>query len=332
MVKIGYAIYELTDPVHPRLLCHFGGTSVHFFTGDTFTYVRTNGITTQVILHSMGSGNESVVATFPVGMYMSWGGYLAYTPDGSYAATVTQDNPDADLRVWLATPRSAVQIRTFPLPIADCICRFGLTLPTLSFSPDRQYIVSGWPIGKGGSLASLEVQRVADQGVVKIFDGGNFSQAIWGRMGHTLYVTGDQFVGKASSVWTPESGLVPLSGAVAWEYEPGLAPDSADVAYTAYTNFPDGTTIRVFVYDFAGKKTRLLINQPRSEVTFVKDGWVWYLEEQACANCAGGSEPTAKVFAMNLSTGVETSVVFAAGESPELLQSGWGAGEFWPNS
>jgi hypothetical protein len=331
MVKIGHAIYEVTDPLHPRLLCQFGGTSVHLFTGDAFTYVRTNGITTQVILHSMGSGDESVVTTFPIGMYTSWGGYLAYTPDGSYAAGMTQDNPDADLRVWLATQGGARQIRTFPLPIDDCVCRFGLTLPTLSFSPDGQYIVSGWPIGRGGSLSPLEVQRVADQAVVKILDASN-SQAIWGRMGHTLYVTGDQFVGKTSSVWTPESGLVALPGAVTWQYQPGLAPDGADVAYTAFTNFPDGTSIRVFVYDFASKKTSLLINQPRSEATFVKDGWVWYLEEQPCATCAGGSEPTSKVFAMNLSTGVEATVVFAAGESPELLQSGWDAGEFWPNS
>jgi len=35
---------------------------------------------------------------------------------------------------------------------------------------------------------------------------------------------------------------------------------------------------------------------------------------------------------MNLAAGVETPVVFAAGESPLELKSGWSAGQFWPNS
>ena len=66
----------------------------------------------------------------------------------------------------------------------------------------------------------------------------------------------------------------------------------------------------------------------RSQVVFVKDGWVWYFEEVACTACAGGTKPSGKVFAMNLSGGAETPVAFAAGEAPPDLEPG----EFWPNS
>lgn len=335
MATVGQALYDVSDPVHPRLLCDFFNTSVHLFTGDTFTYLRPAGAGTQVVLHSMGSGNESVVATFPLDMYTPYGGYAAYLPDGSVAATVTQDGPDGDFHVVLASQRSAVQIRSFPLPIADCICRFGLTPFILSFSPDGQYLVSGWPIGKGGALAQLEVQRVADQAVVATLDPA-YAIALWSRAGHTLYVTGGFLApSNGAAVWTPETGVTPLAGSTFWSVEPGLSPDTAFAAYTAYTDFAVATSIRIYVYDFAGKKTRLLIDRLRSEVVFVKDAWVWYREEVVCGpsdSCPATTKAGTQVFAMNLSLGTEVPVVFAPGESPDALQSGWGPGEFWPNS
>jgi hypothetical protein len=339
VVLVGEALYDVTDPVHPKLLCTIRFTAVQLFTGDTFTYLRPAGGATQVILHSMGSGNENVVATFPIAERTSWGGSMAYMPDGSYAATATEtdDSSGSNIHVWLASQRSAAEIRTFPLPLADCVCRFGLAPATLSFSPDGQYLASGWPIGKGAGAAPIEVQRVADQSVVKVFDV-SYAQAIWGWTGHTLYVTGSSLEGgNVSAMWTPETNLVQLAGTGAWQAEPSLSPNGADVAYTAYANLnpPNETSIRVFVYDFAARKATLLINQLRSEVLFVKDGWVWYHEELPCPTpdgCTGQTLPGTKVFAMNVATGVETTVVFAAGASPEDLQSGWGGAEFWPNS
>jgi hypothetical protein len=72
---------------------------------------------------------------------------------------------------------------------------------------------------------------------------------------------------------------------------------------------------------------------------FVKDGWVWYLDERACTpadSCPGATMPTTKVFAMQLSTGIETEVSFPAGENPVNKPGDptyWpsiGPGEFWP--
>jgi hypothetical protein len=59
-------LYDVSDPVHPRLLCRISSTSAHLFTGDTFEYLKPVSATeTDVMLHSLGSGNESVAARFP---------------------------------------------------------------------------------------------------------------------------------------------------------------------------------------------------------------------------------------------------------------------------
>ncbi len=81
----------------------------------------------------------------------------------------------------------------------------------------------------------------------------------------------------------------------------------------------------------------MLVDQPRSQVLFVKDGWVWYLDEMPCtANCAASTRPSGKVFAMQLSTGVETVVSFAANEDPlsqgSQYRFSFQPGEFWPAS
>lgn len=324
MALVGQAIYDVTDPVHPRLLCQVSNTVTHLFTGDTFEYIRRSGDTgTEVVLHSIGSGNESVVAGWPLKlMNLPMGGYGVWTPDGNNAATFVAGTDAAGnqtVQVWLFAQPNTTELYEFPQPLMDCICRFGLPPLTLAFSADGQYLASGWPIGKGAT--PIRIYRVADASLVETLDVTD-TGPIWSRMGHRLFLA-------MSRSWTPEDGLSGQAGAAGWSYMAGLSPDGTQIAYTGYA---DAVSIRVYVYDVATGKTSKLIDQPRSEVTFVKDGWVWYFEEAPCANCAGQSGPTGKVFAMNLAAGTETTVAFASGESPTALQSGWGPAEFWPRS
>ncbi len=339
MALVGGALYDVSDPVHPLLLCQFANTSVHLVTGDTFAYLRPADGSTQVILHSMGSGNETVIGAFPLSMYSPSGGYMSWTADATLAANLTQDTDqsgNAILHVWLSSGRGATELYVYPLPLTDCICRFGLPAPTLAFSADGQYLVSGWPVGKGAM--PLRVYRVADEALVKTFDV-NAGFAAWSHAGHRLLLFS---AGGDALTWTPEDGSTALVGA-AWRYVIGLAADDQHVAYTAYGTEFVPATLRVYVYDIAAEKTRMLVDRMRTEAVFVRDGWVWYDEEAACdpaaAGCTpGGSAPTGKVFAMNLAGGIEVPVVFAAGESPTDLQSGWPLGlgsgpvEYWPNS
>lgn len=326
MVLVGGAIYEVGDPVHPKLLCQVANTRAHLFTGDTFEYVRRSGPDgTEVVLHSIGSGSERVVAGWPIKLLDTDGRPAGdWTPDGNTAATLvrsTDADGDATMQVWLFAQPNKTLLYEFRLGAADCICQFGLPAPTLAFSADGQFLVAGWPVGKG-SVPS-RVYRVADASLVQTLDPADV-QAMWSRTGHRLFLN--------ARSWTPEDGFAPLNGATYWPYMAGLSRDGSQVAYTDYRDLAAQTDVRVYLYDFGTDKTRMLVDKPRSEVTFVKDGWVWYLEEGPCSNCMGQTGPTGKVFTMDLSTGVEQLVVFAAGESPAELQSGWGPGQFWPNS
>lgn len=69
----------------------------------------------------------------------------------------------------------------------------------------------------------------------------------------------------------------------------------------------------------------------RTQAVFVRNDWIWYLAEGVCADaCPGGTKPTGKVFAIQLSTGTETEVKFAHEENPYVPQVSLAPGEFLP--
>jgi hypothetical protein len=170
---------------------------------------------------------------------------------------------------------------------------------------------------------------------IKTFDS-SISFVMWDRSGHRLFVSG----ASGTQSWTPEAGTLNLAGAKQWQYLAGLSPDGTKIAYTAEL-IGSVASLRVYVYDAKADATRMLADQSRSQVLFVKSGWVWYLDEAACDPKAGrpgcgpwGTAPSGKVFAMNLSSGAESEVMFATGEEPQLESGNYAfaPGEFWPNS
>src|SRR5690348_458844 len=309
MALVGAALWDVTDPVHPRLVCRILNTTAHLFTGDTFQYIRTNAQTTEVVLHSIGSGNESVVAGWPIRLLDGSGRLTGdWTADGNGAATMvlgTDDGGAAMQQVWIFTKQPAMLLYQFPQPLTDCICRFGIPPPTLAFSADGQYLVAGWPVGKGAQ--PLRVYRVADDVLVQAMDLGDV-ETLCSRQVHTLYLT---VLDGSPREWSPEAGFAPLAGANAFPYVASLSPDVSKIAYTAFPDSSNQVNLRVYTYDLASRKTTLLIDKPRAQVTFVKDGWVWYDEEAPCQDCPGQTQPTGRLLAMDLSTGVEQPVMFA---------------------
>ena len=327
-------LYDVTNPVRPRLLCKITNTSSHLFTGDTFEYLKpVSANETDVILHSLSSGNETHAGKFP--FYATTGSWL---PDQTVMVYTVPRSPDegfptGGVSVYLYAHRQSALLFTYRVGIGDCICRFGLPPEVLAVSPDGQYVAAGHLAGKGSE--PIAVYRVADRALAATLDP-SVMWAFWDRSGHRLFL--DRFGANSAQSWTPESGVSGLTGAGAWSFAPGLSPDGNQVAYTAYVNPDDQAQPRVYVYDLRAGSTRMLADQLRTQVLFVKDGWVWYLEERPCLpadNCAGSTTPSGKVFALNLVAGVEQEVNWAFGDDPhgQAGSYGWaifGPGEFWP--
>jgi len=331
-------LYDVSDPLHPRLLCRITNTTAHLFTGDTFEYLKPVSATeTDVILHSLGSGHESVAGKFPF-----YAPAAAWLPDQSvvaYTLPVPPDNAtysNGGLAVHLYAHQQDSLLLSYPIPAIDCLCRFGLAPQILALSADGQYLVEGWPIG-GGS-GRVTVFRVSDRTIAKALDP-TVGSAFWDKVGHRLFMGRGPTDAELS--WTPEGGVTSLTGAPGWPFLAGQSPDGTQVAYTAYLDPPAQNQLRAYVYDFKAGTARMLIDKLRSQVLFVKDGWVWYLEEAACdpaaCNAPWGTQPTGKVFAMHLTGGGETEVTFATEENPVAPSDGinwvlFGPGEFWPST
>jgi hypothetical protein len=328
-------LYDVTDPVRPRLLCKISNTAAHLFTQDTFEYLKPVSATeTDVILRSLGSGNESHTGKFP--FYVTSGSWLADQTVMAYTMPQAADNynyPSGGTQVWLYAQRQTALLFTYRTGIGDCICRFGLPPQVLAVSPDGQYVVAGWVAGKGSE--PLAVYRVSDRSKVTSFDSSVIG-ALWDRSGHRLFLT--SFTPTAEQSWTPEAGVSKLAGAANWSYAPGLSPDGSQVAYTAYVDPNNQVDPRIYAYDVKAGTTQMLVDQLRTQVIFAKDGWVWSLDERVCLpadRCPGATMPSGRVYAINLSTGVNTEINWGYGDDPHGQGgiSGWGVfapGEFWP--
>ena len=328
-------LYDVTDPVRPRLLCKIAYTSAHLFTQDTFEYLKPVSATeTDVILHSLGSGNESHTGQFP--FYVTSGSWLADQTVMAYTMPQAPDNanyPNGGTQVWLYAQRRTALLHTYRIGIGDCICRFGLPPQVLAVSPDGQYVVAGWIAGKGSE--PLAVYRVSDRTKVTSFDPSVMG-ALWDRTGHRLFLT--SFAPTPEQSWTPEAGVSNLTGAATWSYAPGLSPDGSQVAYTAYVDPNNQVDPRIYAYNVKAGTTRMLIDQLSTQAIFAKDGWVWLLDERVCLpadQCPGATMPSGRVFAINLSTGVTTEISWGYGDDPHGQGGiyGWGVfapGEFWP--
>lgn len=323
---LGTFLYDVGDPLHPRAVCKILNTWPTIVTGTTFEYLvpRADG-TTDVVLHALGSNNESTVATVKADLfhaYESWYGGVAWNATSASLAYLAAGGADANglsvTDVWLATASARTKLYSYSVPGKDAFGRPGFAPETLAFSPDGAYLAAGWSV----ATSLPRVFRVSDGANVGPTLPSDFRFAFWARTGDTLYLVGDTEV----STWSPGGAVTKISS-TSWILEPNFSPDGKQIAFTVVTSTHQ---VRPYVFDTSAGTNRLLTDQPRSSVVFVKDGWVWEDEEKTCVPatdrpCFDPTEPDGKVLAMELATGRESTVTFAAGESTYGAQLG-----LWP--
>ncbi|HKW59881.1 MAG TPA: hypothetical protein VJR46_09040 [Candidatus Dormibacteraeota bacterium] len=103
------SIYDVTDPVHPRLLCKLTNSSADLKGLANFTYVNPESASkTDLIVHTYAEGTESTQVQIP-----AWTNTVAFAPSGMVAYTIPVNYsagfPPGGVQVWLAP-----QERTLP--------------------------------------------------------------------------------------------------------------------------------------------------------------------------------------------------------------------------
>ena len=329
-------LYDVTDPLHPHVVCRIANTYVHILTGTSFEYLvpRADG-TTDIVLHALGSNNESVAARMKADLYRAWSGgweSVAWSPSLDTMAYLANGGVNADglgvTDIWMATATGRTKVYSYAVGGKDAFGRPGFPPPTLGLSADGAYLVAGWTI----ALSPVRVFRLSDMADVTPSPPPDFRFALWGKSGHTLYMVG----GSSVVVWTPGSPPNTLPATPAWLLGPNFSPDGARVAFTAVTTT---RAVTANVYDLGSRTDRQLSSQPRSSIVFVRAGWVWDLEEKTCvqsstSGCFDPTAPDGKVLAMELASGRESAVSFAPGEAPfqPPTYAFLGPGDLWPSS
>jgi len=328
----GTFLYDVTDPVHPRATCRIANTVARVVTGTAFEYLLPNADgTTSVVLHALGSNNETVRATFQADLYHVSNGVqsrVAWLPGTDQMAYLADEGTDTSgmglTDVWLATPNGRTKIYSYAVAGRDTFGRPGFAPWTLAFSPDGGYLAAGWSV----AVNPTRVFRLSDRADVTPPLPADFRFAFWSRSGMTLYLVG----GSTVSQWTPGRAVAPEPNTPSWILDPDLSPNGTQVAFTSVSSSRE---VRANVYDLTSQSNRVLTDQPRSSAAFVKTGWTWEMEEKPCVQsntqaCFDPTVPDGTILAMDLATGHESAVAFVAGESP--THYGIVAGDLWPKT
>jgi len=126
------AIYDVTDPVHPRLLCRIQNTTASLSSAINYEYLfPRSAIETDLVVRWYADANET-----PAGKVFGWVTSGTWLPGGSLGAfTVPVDSSDqypaGGQQVWTYERGTSKLLFTYGNGIGDCVCRFGLPGPLL---------------------------------------------------------------------------------------------------------------------------------------------------------------------------------------------------------
>jgi hypothetical protein len=297
----GQFIYDVSDPIHPRLVCRTSNTYLHL-DGNAITYTTVAATKVYVVRRDLTTGAESSVGLLPANPQGSKG----WTSDASlevYMTSQQRSNGTYLIQVHLWSNGADHVLYSIEAGVGGIEGRWA-QLPTLEFSPDHTYVAlsdSAFTINS----RNLRIFSVADQR--RVFSIG-------------VETLGGTWIANDHLVWASTSGSVmhwtPSAGAKALRSGLWHGPtSSSDGGWLAATLVTDQAKPRVQVVPVAGGK--IFQTGLGSAPAFVTPNMVWYAEERAVPG--GGivaTMPDGNVHALDLTTGTDRVVTFRAGEKP----------------
>ena len=289
----GQFVYDVSDPVHPRLICRSTTfslqTSIHLLDSHAISYINLDGTQVIVVRHDLITGAETVIARLPADPR----GYpSAWTSDGTLEAYAWGEqvhlwSGGADHLLYTLKPHGPVGFES----------RWNGPWKLVEFSPDHAY---------------LAISYLFD--VVHIFSVSDGRELLATDTGYAQGGTcpdNDRFVfGSATQVmqWTPTGGAKSIR-AERWF---GTI-SSRDGRWLAATAVTDSLQPHVNIVPVGG-------GQPfrtglGSSPGFVTPTVVWYQEERP-SQAYDPTEPDGVYHAFDVTTGTDQVFRFRAGEEP----------------
>ena len=315
-VIAGAFLYEVSDPVRPRLVCRSANTVLHLIDNKAVAYTAVVGSRVVIIRRDLTNGAESQVAQLQVEPRPYYYGGVGWTWDGSlevYSTSVPRADGRALVSVHLWSSGADHLLFTVDAGPGGLESRWS-PRGILAFSPDHAYLaISDFPFYiYGENLRMFSVANVTQTFVV----AGSSWGGTWAGNDRFIWAT----TASAGSLmqWTPSGGAKLLRS------EPWWGPaSSSDGRWVAATLVTDMSNPRVQIAPVSGGAA--LTTGPGSSPTFVFPTLVWYAEEgpdtsgsyQCLEPCAHPTTPNGTVRAFDVTNGTDRVVTFRVGEAPK---------------
>jgi hypothetical protein len=307
-VVSGQFVYDVVDPINPRLVCRGANTYLRLLDGNAIAYTTVAAGHLVIVRRDLTTGAESRIAQLRADSppySPSW------TSDGLLEVFATSGAADVNgrwpVQIHLWSSGADHVLYTFDAGPGGFAGRWSAHF-ILEFSPDHAY------------LAISDTNYSPQNYNVRIFSVTDLSQiVVTGTQG--LAAAGGTWIAKDRFVWAAGSGTLmqwtPTGGATLLRSERWFTPtSSSDGRWLAGTLLTDLSKPSVQIVPVGGGgtfKTGL-----GSSPGFVTRTVVWYAEEGPLANggVAGDIGPNGVVRAFNLASGSDQVVHFRAGEAP----------------
>jgi len=302
-IVAGQFVYNVTDPIHPRLVCRTTTTYLHLLDGNAVAYTTVAAKKVYIVRRDLTTGAESQIGQLPADPQ----GSKSWTSDGSlevYSTSAPRLNGRFLVSIHLWSNGADHVLYTIDAGVGGVEGRWS-ALPTVEFSPDHAYIaVSDSTFTVTGH--TLRIFSVADRSQVFV----NAGPALGG-----TWIASDHFFWAAASGsvmhWTPAEGAKAFRLERFW-HGPTSSSDGGWLAGTLLTNIAKPRVLIVPVGGGRTFQTKGLGSAP----AFVTPTMVWYAEEGPGTVVDPTSSPNGIVRSLDLTNGSDRVVQFRAGEKP----------------
>jgi hypothetical protein len=311
-------VYDVADPINPRLVCRAANTVIHLIDRNAISYTTVVAGQVVIVRRDLTTGTESRVGQLRADPNVA---ITAWASDGSLEVYATAGAAGADWRwpvqIHLWSSGADHVLYSFDAGPGGFAGRWSAHF-ILEFSPDHAY------------LAISDTNYSPQNYNVRIFSVTDLRQeVVTGTQG--LAAGGGTWVANDRFVWAAGSGTLmqwtSAEGATLLRSERWFTPtSSSDGRWLAGTLLTDQSNPRLLIVPVGGGGT--LTTGLGSSPGFVTPTVVWYAEEGpdtsgsfTCSEpCAHPTTPNGTIRAFDLTKGLDQVVRFRVREAPTTAE------------